>query len=281
MKDIYKAIDSHAHVNFNAYKDDAEAVLERAFAAGIAVINVGSQSSTSQRAVAMANRYEDGVWAVVGVHPLHLRPQTLSYQDSDELEPTEIKTRGEEPDYAAYAEMAKDKKVVAIGEVGLDYHHFEEGDDIEALKAKQKEVLHKFIDIANGADKPVAIHCWDGYSDLLEILKEHPVKRAGVIHSFIGGHKTAKKFIELGYVIGLNGVITYADSFDRLIKEVDLGHMLLETDCPYLSPAPNKGERNEPIGVIAVAERIARVKSIGTEEVFRRTTENAVRVFDV
>lgn len=281
MKNTYQAIDSHAHVNFNAYKDDAEAVLERAFAAGIGVINVGSQSSTSQRAVAMANRYEDGVWAVVGVHPLHLRPQTLSYQDSDELEPTEIKTRGEEPDYAAYAELAKDKKVVAIGEVGLDYHHFEEGDDIEALKAKQKEVLLKFIDIANGADKPIAIHCWDGYSDLLEILQTHPVKRAGVIHSFIGGYKTAKKFIELGYVIGLNGVITYADSFDRLIKEVDLQHMLLETDCPYLAPAPHKGARNEPTGILAVAERIARVKNIGVEEVLRKTTENAIKAFSL
>ncbi|NTW23050.1 TatD family hydrolase [Candidatus Falkowbacteria bacterium] len=281
MKNTYKIIDSHAHVNFNAYKDDAEAVLERAFAAGIGVINVGSQLSTSQRAVDMANSHESGIWAVVGVHPLHLRPQTLSYQDDDELEPVEIKTNGEEPDYAQYAAMAEEAKVVAIGEVGLDYHHFEDGDDVEALKAKQKEVLIKFIEIANQADKPVALHCWDGYSDLLEILVKHPVKRAGVVHSFIGGYKTAKKFIELGYVIGLNGVITYADSFDRLVREVDLEHMILETDCPYLSPAPNKGERNEPTGVIAVAIKIAAIKNISVDEVVAITTNNSKTLFRI
>jgi len=275
-----KMIDSHAHVNFNAYKDDAEAVLVRAFAAGIGVINVGSQLSTSQRAVAMANRY-DNVWAVVGVHPLHLRPQTLSYQDDEELPPVEIKTNGEEPDYLAYEKLAREPKVVAIGEVGLDYHHFEEGDDIEALKVKQKEVLIKFIEIANLVDKPIALHCWDAYSDLLEILIEHPVKRAGVVHSFIGGYKTAKKFIELGYVIGLNGVITYADSFDRLIKEINLAHIILETDCPYLSPMPNKGERNEPTGVVAVAERIATIKGTSFDEVAEITTQNSQKLFRI
>ncbi len=279
MENIYKIVDSHAHVNFNAYKDDADTVLERAFAAGIGVINVGSQLSTSQRAVAMAKAHEDGVWAVVGVHPLHLRPQVLSYQDDDELPPVEIKTNGEEPDYELYEAMAKEPKVVAIGEVGLDYHHFEEGDDVEALKAKQKEVLIRFIDIANEADKPLAIHCWDAYSDLLEILAKHPVKRAGVVHSFVGGYKTAKKFIELGYVIGLNGVITYSDSFDRLIKEIDLADIILETDCPYLAPTPNKGGRNEPTGVISVAEHIAKIKNIDIDEVFGKTTENVLRVF--
>lgn len=272
-------IDSHAHVNFNAYKDDAEAVLGRAHAAGIGVINVGSQRSTSERALRMAERYDDGVWAVIGVHPLHLRPQTLSYQDSDELEPVEIKTQGEEPGYEAYAELARHPKVVAIGEVGLDYHHFEEGDDIEALKAKQKEVLIEFIEIANAADKPVALHCWDAYSDLLEILKGHPVKRAGVVHSFVGGYKTANKFIELGYMIGLNGVITYADSFDRLVKEIGLEHILLETDCPYLAPVPDKGARNEPTGVLAVAERIAALKGVTLEEVAQTTTDNARKLF--
>ncbi|NTU99008.1 TatD family hydrolase, partial [Candidatus Falkowbacteria bacterium] len=222
-----------------------------------------------------------GVWAVIGVHPLHLRPQTITHQDDDELPPVEIKMGGEEPDYVMYEALAQDRKAVAIGEIGLDYHHFEEGDDIEALKQKQKQVFIRFIELANKVGKPVAIHCWDAYSDLLDILTQHPAAKKGVIHSFVGGYKTAKKFIELGYVIGLNGVITYGDSFDRLIKEIPLEHMILETDCPYLTPSPRKGERNEPTSVCDVAEHIAKLKNMEVSEVMEKTTANAKILFDL
>lgn len=273
-----KYIDTHAHVNFNSYKDDCIEVLERSLNLGVGVINVGSQFSTSQRAVELAERLEN-VWAVIGVHPLHLREQTFDHHDDNELPAVEIKTRGEKPDLEAYFELGKSPKVVAIGEVGLDYHHFEAGDDIEALTKKQKETLIDFIHLANRLNKPIALHCWDAYSDLLEILKTHPVKKCGVIHSFIGSYKTAKKFIELGYLISLNGVITYADGFDRLVKEIGLEYMMLETDCPYLTPVPFKGERNEPYRVELVAEKIASLKGVSIEEVAKVTTENAIKLF--
>ncbi|MEI7498103.1 MAG: TatD family hydrolase [Candidatus Falkowbacteria bacterium] len=277
----YQLIDTHAHVNFNSFKDDADEVIKRTLEQNIGLINVGSQLATSQRAVEIAHKYDHGVWAIVGLHPLHLHPQRLEYSDVAELPPTIINTRGEKFDIEAYRPLAQDSKTVAIGEVGLDYHHFEDGDPIEEYKADQKKTLLQAIILANEVQKPVMIHCWDAYTDLLTMLTEQPVNRTGAVHSFVGGYKTARKFIELGYKIGLNGVITYSNSFDRLIKEIDLTDIIIETDCPYLGPAEKKGERNEPIYVRYVAEHIARVKDLPVEQVKEQTTQNAIALFQL
>ncbi|MFA5777091.1 MAG: TatD family hydrolase [Parcubacteria group bacterium] len=274
-------IDTHAHLNFSAFKGDADETVKRALDNDIWMINVGSQYSTSQRAVLMAEKYKEGVYAAVGIHPLHLQKINFSYKDDNELEEVEIKTNGEDFEYSKYLELAKNSKVVAIGEMGLDYHHFEEGDDREELKKKQKEVLIQGIKLANEVEKPIMIHCWDAYEDLYEILKDNPAVRRGIIHSFVGGHKTALKFVELGYKIGLNGIITYSESYDRLIKEIDLKNMLLETDCPYLAPVPRKGERNESMYVKYVAEKIAEIKRVNIEKVEKSTTENARRLLGI
>jgi len=274
-------IDTHAHVNFSAFKDDAEEVIKRALDKSVFFINVGSQYSTSVRALKYAQKYPGQLWAAVGTHPVHLQAKSLMYSDSNELEKEEIKTAGEDVDIEKYRELAKNKEVVAIGEVGLDYHHFEEGDNIEELKKKQKEIFVKFIDLANELEKPMVIHCWDAYGDLYTILQNKPVKKTGVIHSFVGGYKTANKFIELGFLIGLNGVITYSDSFDRLIKEIPLEKMLAETDCPYLTPVPYKGQRNDPMYVAYVAEKIAEIKQITPEKVAKVTAQNAKNLFDL
>jgi len=273
--------DTHAHVNFAAFKDDANEIIKKSLQSGVFLVNVGSQYSTSERAVSYAEKYETGVWAAVGIHPIQLRRKKLSYQDHEELEPQEIQTTGEVFDYEKYKKLAENKKVVAIGEVGLDYHHFEEGDNIEELKNDQKKVLVEFIRLSNEIQKPVMLHCWDAYDDLYEILQNNPVEKRGIVHSFVGGHKTAKKFIELGYAIGLNGVITYSESYDRLIREVTLENIVLETDCPYLAPVPHKGERNEPAYVRLVAEKIAQIKEISVEEVIKITAANAHRVLAI
>jgi TatD DNase family protein len=274
-------IDSHAHVNFAAFKDDADEVIKRALDNKVFLINVGSQYSTSKRAVEYAHKYETGVWAAIGVHPIQLRKKRLNYQDDDELLPQEIETIGENFDCEKYLELAKDPKVVAIGEVGLDYHHFEEGDDTEEMKAEQKKVFSSSIDLANEVKKPLIVHCWDAYSDLYDILSKKPAEKKGVIHSFVGGYKTARKFIELGYKIGLNGVITYSKSFDRLIREISLDDIILETDCPYLAPVPHKGKRNEPLNVRYVAEKIAEIKEIPLKEVEEITVQNTQKLFGI
>lgn len=287
--------DTHAHVNFSAFKEDGESVLEKCLAEGVFVVNVGSQYSTSKRAVEYAHKFKTGIWAAVGIHPVHLKSGSFSYKDVEELEEVEIKTKGEEFEYEKYLELAKDKKVVAIGEVGLDYHHFEENDDVEELKKIQKEILIKFIKLANEAQKPVMLHCWgvksrkeldhartDAYDDLLEIIVDNPVAKKGIIHSFIGSYKTAEKFIELGYKIGLNGIITYGESYDRLIREIDLANIVIETDCPYLTPRPlEKSLRNEPVYVKIVAEKIAAVKNISIEKVAKETAQNAKKIMNI
>ncbi|HOX10676.1 MAG TPA: TatD family hydrolase [Candidatus Moranbacteria bacterium] len=300
--------DSHAHVNFSAFKEDGEEVLKKCLAEGVFVVNVGSQYSTSQRAVEYAHKFETGIFAAIGIHPVHLKAGAFKYNDPGELDEVpastrgdrlstrggEIKTKGEEFEYEKYLELARDEKVVAIGEVGLDYHHFDEGDNIEELKKQQKEVLIKFIKMANEVNKPIVLHCWgvksrkelvhtrtDAYDDLLEILQKYSVARKGIVHSFVGSHKTANKFIEMGYKIGINGIITYSESYDRLIKEIDLANIVIETDCPYLTPVPHKGERNEPIFVKLVAEKIATVKNIPLAEVAEKTTQNAKLSLDI
>lgn len=280
-------IDTHAHVNFAAFKDDADEVIKRALEKKVWLVNVGSQYSTSLRAVQYAEKYSEGVFAAVGLHPIQLKKSNFTYRDSEELDETEIKTIGEDFEYGKYLELAKNPKVVAIGEVGLDYKHFEEDDNIPELIKKQKEIFLEFIKIANEVDKPIMIHCWGNYEEtkaydeILEILQNNPVKKAGIIHSFMGSHKTAKKFVELGYKIGLNGVVTYGISYDKLIKEIDLKDIVLETDCPYLTPAPHKGERNVPEYVELVAQKIAEVKNIDVEEVAKVTTKNAKDLFQI
>lgn len=275
-------IDTHAHLNFGAFREDADEVIRRSLSAGMMIVNVGSQYSTSARAVKYAEKYPEKLFAAVGTHPIHLHVGNFSYKDQDdELLIEEIATIGEDVDFEKYRELAMKKEVVAIGEVGLDYHHFNDGDDKEKMKAKQKEVLLGFIKLANDVEKPVMIHCWDAYPDLLEMLEKNPVKKAGIIHSFIGGYRTAKRFIELGYKIGLNGIVTYGISYDRLIKETDLSDIVLETDCPYLAPGPKKGERNEPLYTAYVAEKIAQIKGIPEAEVIEETSKTARAVLGI
>ena len=275
-------IDTHAHVNFNAFKNDAEEILKKSLDKNIWVVNIGSQYSTSLRAVEMAKKYKTGIYACVGMHPIHLKKGIVRHKDDEELEEIEIPANGEEFDYQKYLELAKEEKVVAIGEVGLDYHHFEDGDDEEFLKNLQRETLLEFIELANIVEKPVILHCWDGYDDLLEILANNPVAKKGIVHSFIGSYKTANKFIQLGYKIGMNGIVTYGESYDRLIKEIDLENIVIETDCPYLTPRPlERGIRNEPLFVKEVAQKIADVKGITLEEVAEKTFQNAKNALNI
>lgn len=307
-------IDSHAHVNFNAFKDDADEVIKRTLKEGVFLINVGSQYSTSARAVEMAGKYERGVYAAVGIHPIHLSKKSVELE-TDNQELRGFESVGEKFNYKKYKDLAIQDKVVAIGEVGLDYHHFEPKDDVEKVKKLQKEVLVEFVKLANELDKPMIIHCWDAYEDLYEILKKYPVnpvrnscgtldhkgiilncgqtiteqrnisngvKNKGVIHSFIGSWKTAQKFLELEFKLGFNGITTYSESYDKVLKKMPLESLLIETDCPYLTPAPkDKSERNEPLWVRYVAEKITKVRGTSVSELAEATTKNAKELFGI
>ncbi len=266
-----KMIDSHAHVHDAQFDADREDVIARAEQQGMShIVTIGTNAQTSRDAISLAQKY-DMIVATVGLHPLHLFA-------SADCEPEEQDV--EVFDYEHYLSLAQNKHVVAIGEVGLDYHHFGLDDDVATITEKQKQVLIQFIDICNAAQKPIVIHCWDGYADVLEILSAHPVEKRGIIHSFIGSWKTAQKFITLGYKIGLNGIVTYGESYERLMRNIDLADVVIETDCPYLPPRPlPRDQRCEPKDVQLVAQKIATVKDVDVDDVVTTTAKNARAVF--
>ncbi len=275
-------IDSHAHVHDEKFDEDREAVIRRSIDDGVEkTITVGTNEKTSLEAIELARKYKS-IYATIGLHPLHLFATS-----NCELEEQFV----EDFDYDKYLELAKDENVVAIGEVGLDYHHFGDGDDVEKIKKEQRRVFIEFIKICNEVNKPIVIHCWDGYEDLLEILGQNVLTlnpspkgrgRSGVIHSYIGSWKNAQKFIDLGFKIGLNGIATYGESYDKLIRNIDLEDLLLETDAPYLPPRPLPREtRCEPKDVVLVAKKVAQVKEIDVEVVVEQITRNTKELFKI
>lgn len=266
-------IDTHAHVNFKSFKDDSEEVIKCALDENIQVINVGSQYSTSARAVEMAEKYETGVWACVGLHPDHLKDQEW------EEEGIKVKTKVEKFDPEKYRELAKSKKVVAIGETGLDYYHGEEN------KEEQKETFRQEIKLAVELDLPVMVHCRNAYKDVLELIseekKKYDEKLRGTIHSYLGRLSYAEEFTKMGFFVSFNGIITYARDYDKAVRGVDLEYILTETDCPWLTPVPHRGTRNEPSYVKFVAEKIAEIKNVSFEKVADATVKNARKLFNV
>ena len=229
-------IDSHCHINFSAYKDDSQEVIARALKSGVWLINIGSEYSTSARTIKIAENYSEGVYAVVGLHPIHLVDDITESVVIDGQK-HEITTKREEFDYNKYLELAKSsKKVVGLGETGLDYFYFNENIDIEAHKTIQRKVFTDFIKMSQELDLPLVIHARsvkndpDGvYDDILEILKATGAS-AGVTHCFGGNLRQAQEFINLGFYIGFTGIVTFkskAEAVQAIIKELPLDKILI------------------------------------------------------
>ncbi|MDD5043359.1 MAG: TatD family hydrolase [Patescibacteria group bacterium] len=272
-------IDTHCHVNFNAYKNDADEVIKRSLANDTWLINVGSQSTTSGRAVEYAQEFKEGVYAAVALHPIHLFRTEI-----DEAEISfKFSVRGEAFDYNFYKKLAEDKKTVAIGETGLDYYHWPEGYSKEEVRKNQREVFEKHLDLAEEMELPAIIHCREAHDDIMEILKRRyereKLKERGVLHCFSGDLKLAREYIELGFLISFTGLITFVKDWDKVIAGLPLEKLMVETDAPYLTPEPFRGKRNEPLYVKYVAEKIAKLKGLEFEEVAEATWQNALRLF--
>ena len=267
--------DVHTHVQFAAFKDDRKEVLERALKNDVWVVNVGTQRDTSESALELAEKYPEGVWAAVGLHPIHA---DKSYHDAEELgggeAALEFTSRGEEFDYDYYKKLAENHKVVAIGECGLDYYRLSAD-----TKKKQKEIFEKQIALSNEIKKPLMIHCREAFADLIEILSEQRSSVAGIVHFFSGTTENAGKLMDLGFSFSLGGVLTFARDYDKVVKYIPMGRILLETDAPYVAPVPYRGKRNEPSYVIEVAKKIAEIKDLTLEEVAVLTFQNAERIF--
>ena len=247
-------IDSHAHIDGAEFDADREAVIERARAAGVSkILNVGTgdpHSGAFERAVELGKGHEN-VYTAIGTHPHDAR----LYDDQAE---EKIKR------------LVESERVIAWGEIGLDFHYDNSPRDVQVAVFKRQ------LRAANDCDLPVVIHTREAESQTIEILKEAHVKRRGVFHCFSGSMDLARSALELGFMISFSGIVTFkkADELRAVAKEVPLDRLLIETDCPYLSPIPYRGKRNEPAYVVEVARCLAGIHGVEIEDLARITTEN-------
>jgi len=286
-------IDSHCHLNFIAFHNDSHKIAEDFLKTNYALINVGAQVTSSARAIKLAEEFEKGLYAAVGLHPIHLvedAEETLIIDGKSQA----FKIVKEEFNYEKYRDLAENNKVVAIGEVGLDYYYLDKYSPAEQTEFKtlQVEVFRQFIKMAEELDKPLILHCrgnkqdnFSAYGDILDILKKEIKagrKIRGVLHCFGGNQRQAEEFLDLGFYLGFTGIITFgkkAEELQEIAKAVPLEKVLIETDAPYLSPEPYRGQRNMPQYVRLVAQKIADLKKISLEEVASATTQNAKDLF--
>lgn len=277
-----KYIDIHSHVNFKAFDTDRDEVIKRALDGDTWVINVGTQIDTSKVAIKMANQYKEGVYAIVGLHPIHTG---ASFHDVKELGEggKEFTSRGEVFDIDAYRELLKDKKVVGVGECGLDYYRM----DVESIEKQKKNFILQ-IKLANEFNKPLMLHIRNNpadkiksaYMDALELLKKH-ARVKGDVHFFAGGVAEAKAYLDFGFTLSFTGVITFTRDYDEVIKFTPLEMIMSETDAPYVSPTPHRGRRNEPLYVGEVVKRIAEIKNLPEAKVAEAIVANTKRVFGI
>ena len=294
----YRLIDSHTHVQFAAFSEDADIVIRRALDAGVGMILVGSQIDTSRRAVEFANKYPDGVYAAIGLHPIHLVEGHWDHQEIGAPRGviSGFRSRKEEFNYDAYKALGQDSKVIAIGECGIDYFRLphEENDRREVVE-KQGEVFKAHIRLASELKKPLMIHCRDAYADLLEILRSYSAtygsKLRGNMHFFAGSWNEAKNFLDLGFTLSFTGVITFppkagqpradASEYKEIVEFVPMDKILVETDAPFAAPVPYRGKRNEPAYVEFIARQIAEWKGVSFDKVAVQTHNNAKALFKI
>jgi len=262
-------IDTHAHLNFKEFDKDRPQVIKRAFGEGVEkIINVGTNLKGSKDSILLAEKYKN-ISAAVSLHP--------------------IDVENEKFDEKVWLKLARHQKVVAIGETGLDYYYKPKTKrKLELFKQKQRTVLCQQLNLANDLNLPVIFHCRMAHDDLIRILNEQRTTNneqlKGVIHCFTGDWEQAKKYLKMGFYLGFNGIIFKSIegiNFEENIRKTPLDKILIETDCPYLTPPPFENQRNEPAYVKYIAERVAEIKNLSFEEIAKITTENTKKLFKI
>ncbi len=244
-------VDTHCHINEN----EIDCYIDNALKENVNIIVTASENLNSSIInVRMANKYPN-VFACVGVHPLNVHEFNIK----------EIKE---------FKKLLTNNKVVAIGEVGLDYYYGKDNKD------KQIKVFEEFLKLAENVNKPLVIHSREAVQDTIDIIKKYKVK--GIIHCFSGSLEVAKQYIKMGFLLGIGGVITFKNSkLKDTIKEIPLEYLVLETDSPFLAPTPHRGEKNESKYIPIIAKTISEEKNISVEEVMRVTTLNALKIYKI
>lgn len=243
-------IDTHAHI-VSEYYDDIDLLVKELIEKNIiGVINNATNYKEALEIIELSKKYNNFLYAAIGIHPENVE------EDINKIE-----------------NLIKENKIVAIGEIGLDYHWRKDN------KEEQKEVFIKQLKLSKKYNLPVIIHTRDSIQDCLNIIKKQNVR--GIMHCFSGSYEMAKEFIKYGFKLGIGGVLTFKNSkLYEVIEKVDLEDIVLETDSPYLSPEPFRGTKNIPSNVLYVAKKIAEIKNISVEKVIEKTTENARNIFD-
>jgi len=298
--------DSHCHIQFNGYKNDFDKVISRCVEKGVVMNTVGTQKDTSKKAVEFAEKYEN-IYATIGLHPVHLFASQVDEEEASFL------SREEDFDESYYDELAKSKKVIAVGECGIDLYHLPKGIPFEKVLEKQREVFLKQARFAQKHNLPLVIHVRDAHAELIDVLKflrlgkgeservDEPLTSStpnpsflrkgmkGVIHCYTSNWSNAQQYLDMGFYLGFTGVVTFPakktnpkpqEELLEVVKNCPLDRMLVETDAPYLAPQVYRGERCEPWMVEEVVKKIAEVRGLSVEEVIGQVNENTRRLFN-
>ena len=251
-------IDSHAHLEMKAFDRDRDKVITRAKEASVDyIVTVGTTLDDCRKAISLANKYES-IYAVVGIHP-HEVKNINNYT------------------YESLKELANNNKVVAYGEIGLDFFRNLSPRDVQIKRFGEQ------LELASEIGLPVVIHDREAHRETLNILKEWKGNRRGIIHCFSGDYEMAKKCLDMGFYISIPGTITFkkSEKLREIVGKIPIENLLVETDSPYLTPHPKRGKRNEPANVIFTARKVAEIKCLPLEEVGRITSENTKDVFGI
>lgn len=242
----YQYFDIHSHLNFDKYDEDRAAVIQQLKDENIATITVGTELKTSREAIELADKHEN-LFATIGIHPADNHTEEFTQE---------------------YDELVKHRKVVAMGECGLDYARLE---NVEVEKVRQKNLFEQQIEFGVKHDKPLMIHCRDAYDDCIAILRykqqQYGEKVRGNFHFFTSPIEVAKQCLDIGFTVSFTGPITFVSEYSEIVKYVPLERMMAETDAPFASPAPYRGKRNNPLYVKDIVAKIAEIKGLDLETV--------------
>lgn len=256
--DAIELVDTHTHLNDAKFADDEADAVARARAAGVTrLINMGDTLESSAQAIVLAHAY-DGLYAGIGIHPEEARPLTAA--DDEQL-----------------TAWAQDERVVCIGEIGLDYYWVKD----EPTRDLQRRIFIHQLDLARQLHLPVCIHDRDAHADTLAILKKEGQGIPAVLHCYSGSVEMARAFLKLGCYLGVDGPLTFKNAAKtvKVVREMPLERLLVETDAPYMAPVPMRGRRNEPAFVRFVAEKVAELRGLTLADVARQTTANACAIY--
>ena len=260
-------IDTHAHLGFQDYKRELDAIIQRSLNLGVTkIVAVSASVAESEEAIGVAGQYPDKVFAAAGIHPQCTDPENKDSirKQIDKLE-----------------ELIKNNKVVAVGECGLDYSEVIQGER-KRSKEEQEALFLLQIGLANAYDLPLLIHLNKSHDYFLDNRVMVPEIRAlkGIFHFYVGGKKRLKRFLDFEkFLFGVTGLVTYDEGLQQVVKEIPLERMVLETDCPFVAPLPHRGERNEPSYIPLIAQKVAEIKNISIEDIARVTSANASSLF--